>query len=169
MARRISKRARNPDAERDAAAKALHDLVGGPRTRPKGRRSSASPGVIKKWCIEFEQLRSRSDFDGMHPRHLVAMYIIAHEWIYGVRPSEVVGKVAQGAVSACKKMMREEFDDDPVNLLRYLRHTFKKEKEREEWRRKNNQPGARLSYRDVFVYRRKLDDYRVDMARARDE
>ena len=164
--RKRSKRARSPDieAEQNAAAKMLHDMVGGPRTKKK-RYPGPSKRTILNWVAEFQSLKSTGDFDDMQSRHLVAFYIIAHTRIYDVAPSEVVGKVAQGANSACKRMMREEFDEDPVLMLKYMAHIFDKETETEKWRRDNNSPGARLSFRDMFVWRRKLDDYRVDMAR----
>lgn len=141
-------------------------MVGGRPEKVK-QRKLPTRAIVLTWCVEFERIRESESFEDFEPKHLVAMYIVGHEWVYGVKPEDIVAEAALGAVSAARRMMREYFGNDPTQVVSYLRWLLMREKDTEKWRRDNNQPGRRLSYYDVFVRRQKLDDYRVAQQRAK--
>ncbi len=99
------------------------------------------------------------------PDHLVALYAIFHRSVYGALPGELAGDW-MAACNAAKKMLKDELDDQAVDMVAYLQWSFAREKKREQ-RRTAQQDGAwRLSWRWAFLKRELLTDYRVSLQRG---
>lgn len=96
-------------------------------------------------------------------RHLVALYSIFHREVYGELPGELAGDW-QGACAAAKKILREEFEGEPVRVVEYLRWAFAAE--RKNFARRSSESTWRLNWRWAFVKRDLLTDYRIAINRA---
>lgn len=89
---------------------------------------------------------------------LVGMHARCHELVYGKScAAEVSGKAWFGAVSAARKMIKEEFDGNAGDALEYVRWAWLREQKRHEKRSEK----TRLGWRLVFQSRSFVVDYQV--------
>lgn len=95
----------------------------------------------------------------------VALFAAMHERVYGVT---LVISSKDRFLAACMAaaLQREQFDGDPTRLADFVWWTWRREREREAWRRENNRPTTPISWRLQFGLRL-INDYRVAMARER--
>lgn len=161
MARKLAKKARVKQTDHDAAARAVLELVGGARKKPKRRSGPQS----ERWQDETRMLMKNGEWGGAGPQHLVALYIILHEWCYDVAPADMKGQVLLGARSSVNKLLTKEFGGDIFACVDYIKWAWSREKGREDWRREKGVPGRRLLWRHLFMYGQVLTDYRIDAAR----
>jgi hypothetical protein len=148
----------------------------------KKRRSSAgSPSQIDRAFKEFDELfkgnRWRSEPNAIKPEHAVAFYARLHTKVYSTKGTEVFPEELRnretwlGACSAAKSMFqgsKKEFDDG-TKLFEFVLWTWQKENDKVKWLRDNDKPiGRRISWRDQFVLRYKLTDYRQAMAEEKE-
>lgn len=101
------------------------------------------------------------------PEVLVGLYAALHERVYEVLPLEL-SQDWLAAVSAARKMLRDEFGDDPIAMAEYLRWSFAREKKRERVNRASkalNGTGWRVGWRYAFAKRAMLTDYLREMKR----
>lgn len=98
---------------------------------------------------------------------VVALYALFHEHVYGVVPTELVGKEWMGAASQAKRFIREHFGESIPAVVEYMRWLWTREKEREQWRRDNGKEGGRISWRMQFSANGNLTEYRVNKLRAK--
>ncbi len=106
--------------------------------------------------------------DGFRPKHLVALYARLHARVYGAEPQELAdGKSFFAASSAAERLVRVEFAGTPDRALDFLRWTWRREADREKWRRQNpgGSGGGRIGWKLQFAGRALVTDYRVEMAR----
>lgn len=135
--------------------------------RPAPRRRG--PGEAKVRQVLGDEVRAiyeaheRGEQPELTGRGLVAVWARAHEQLYGVHPApELAGQAFLGACSAANKLLAEI---GPEQALEYLRYAVQREQEREAWRRREGREGRRLGWRQLFVERRQLVDYRVQVHR----
>lgn len=163
----------DPDDEQgetlDAALSATKD-------KPKRKTSGASPSKIDRVFKEFDEMFKgsvwKTEPGKIRPEHAVAFYARLHEKIYKVFPEELRdGKAWMGACSAVRRMIegdKREFDDG-AKLFEFILWTWRAEKDRVEWLRKNDKPiHKRITWRDQFVMRYRLTDYRQAMAEEKE-
>lgn len=154
--RKVGKKAKDR-----TAAQQVRDLVGGARTKPKARKKPS----IEKLCRETRDFIEDDEWDDAKPRHLVGLYIILHTWCYEVAPADMVGPNLMGAMSAAKKLVADEFGDSMGDAVGYVKWAWGREKGREQWRRKRQIDGKRLTWRTLLVYREYVTEYRMASAR----
>jgi len=142
------------------------------------RRSSASkrpsrrpnPGALAKaqaaaeWGVAEYEKGNRTIFDDADPRLMVGIYSALHELVYGVAPDDLAKDWTQ-AVAAAKRMLDQQFSDDAPRMVKYLRWTWTREKDREKWRAENGRDGGRIGWRLQFQSLALLTDYKVAVAR----
>lgn len=93
----------------------------------------------------------------------VALYASMHERVYGAAPvMSPVDRLNASFMAAA--FQRTHLEDDPQRLADFLWWVWRREKERESWRRENGRDGGSISWRLQFSPRL-LTDYRVAMAR----
>ncbi len=100
------------------------------------------------------------------PEMLVALFCWAHNEIYGVSCVQEVARVFRGARSAAEKLIRVEFGGDSEKAVEYMRWVWKREREREQWRRKNTGFGKVLTWRHVLMYGELVKEMRLDGLRT---
>lgn len=142
-------------------------------SKPKRKRTKATPSQIERSFREFDELfkskRWESEPKAIRSDHAVAFYARLHEKIYGVYPEELRdGQAWLGACSGAKCFLEKEFVNG-TELFRFILWTWQKERDRVKWLRDNDKPmGRRITWRDQFVLRYKLTDYRQSIAEAKE-
>lgn len=137
----------------------------------KGKKRIDATSILERACEQLDEMKQAyrknpNAFDDIEPRHLVALYFQLHEHVYGVAPAELRdGQQYLGAVSAAKKLLKQEFDEDPLSMVEFLRWCWQRERRAEKWRRKNDRETRRIGWRLQFVARNLVTDYRVALAR----
>jgi hypothetical protein len=107
-----------------------------------------------------ERIRS-GEWEGARALVYVAAYAALHERIYGVEPSELSPKERVYAAGAAGRMLVDEFDGDEGAMADFLRWTWRREKDREDYRRKTKSESSfRIGWRLQFGGSI-LADYRV--------
>lgn len=148
-------------AKARTAAQQVRDLVGGARTKPKARRKPS----IDRLCKETRDFIEDDEWGDAQPRHIVGLYIILHTWCYEVAPADMLGPILMGAMSAAKKLVTDEFGGSVDDAVAYVKWAWRREKERETWRRSKQIDGRRLTWRTLLMYREYVTEYRMAVAR----
>jgi hypothetical protein len=154
-------RARQDEIRRQQEA-ATDALVSKLSTR-KPRRASSNK------VREQTEAMIAGDFSEATARHLVMYYAIMHEKLYGVPPGEITDstpiarKNMQGAESAARRMLREEFRENPVDMASFIYWIFKRELFKRTKAKDNGRPPSdfRPGWRLVFSSRTMYTDYMV--------
>lgn len=146
------------------------DLLGPLRPRST-KRSTKARGIAKavaaKLVREVDAMLEAGTLGDLAPRYWVALFCWMHEAIYDVSCVEEVRGEWNVASSRASAMLAEEFDGDEEAFLVYVKWVANREEQTELWRRSNRKPGRRLGWRDFFMLKRKLTDYRLDEARRK--
>ncbi len=150
------------DDEGGEAAKALDDFIG-------DRGKSRKPGhAISKAAVEREIERARrmmrdGDWAEARATTFVALWSLLFERTYGV-PAPLLPRERLFAARLAGAMLKREFDSDPAAMASFMRWAWKREKEREEWRRVHKRDGGSVGWRLMFGPNL-LTDYKLAAAR----
>lgn len=106
-----------------------------------------------------------NDWRDAAPRHLVGLYAVLHEQVYGVAPAELVD-AWKGAVSAAAAMLKSEFKGDVPAFVEFIRWTWQRARRRKDKAVAEGGEVSRIGWVLQFKSRAMLTDYRVDMAGA---
>jgi hypothetical protein len=163
MPRQLKKKA---DASVLQASVSLSLTVG--KQRPKQARKGTRSGRLESLVVEVDKMVSDGHWpeDKKKPETLVALFCWAHEAVYGVSCVADTAKLFNGAVSAAKKLIADEFGGSFDDTLEYVRWVWKREQSREKWRRENG-GGRVLTWFQVFKYRNLVMEMRVDSVRTK--
>ncbi len=168
MARRIlDERSIAAHVADQARARALNDAM----SKAIERKSAPRAKPPKMLAEEVRAMRRASDWSCATPSHFVELYCWCHEQVYGVPAAELVRgaaakKARLGAISAARRMLETEFDS-PAAMAAFLGWAWRREEQREEWRKANGREGGRLTWAILFAGRSVLTDYRTSKLRAR--
>lgn len=168
----------DPDDEK---GESLDDALSSTKSKPKRKSSGASPSRIERAFREFDEMFKgnawKTDPSKIRPEHAVAFYARLHTKVYSAKGREVYpeelrdGKAWLGACSAVKRMIegeKREFKNG-TELFEFILWTWQTEKNRVEWLRKKDLPiSKRITWRDQFVLRYKLTDYRQAIAEEKE-
>jgi hypothetical protein len=113
---------------------------------------------------EMEERAASGDWDGASGAHLVCLYEFLHRSVYGV-DSDIDRKSRMFAGSAAERMIKRDFAEDAGRAVLFMKWVWKREQEREAWRRANNRDGGRVGWRLQFCFASLVTDYRVHVAR----
>lgn len=134
-----------------SAAAQLEAMVVPLKKKPR-KRNGPQLGRVKRdmekiiSVVNDPKLRSK-----MKASEFVALYAWLHAQVYNVDPSnELEGKSGLGARAAAKFVLKTEFADNVDDMVMFLRWTWWREREREEWRKVNNRHGGRITWRYQF-------------------
>lgn len=133
-----------------------------------GRARAKRPrGVSQK---RFDEALARAaamaasgDWSGAKAIDFVALFSAMHERVYGVAPALSPAERLKASFVAAATM-RAHFGNEPQELADFVWWTWKREKEREKFRRENGREGGSISWALQFSGRL-LTDYRIAMAR----
>lgn len=150
--------------ENERAVASVDDFAGPVSTKKKKTRPPTKE-IIDRWRNEARGMVREKDWTEAHAGHLVALYAEMHAIVYGVEPLELKGRVYQGAMSAARKLLRDEFDGEFVRVVAFLRWTWHEERRTEKWRRDEGRPGGVIGWRKQFQNRELVTKYRIIRAR----
>ncbi len=97
----------------------------------------------------------RASWERALPRHLVGLYAVLHEQVYGVEASDVLGDAWPGALSAATRLMGEL--GGPEAVVELLRWTWARERAQSPSRRGT----WRVTWRVQFCQRSLVVDWKV--------
>jgi hypothetical protein len=133
------------------------------RGRTKGKQESNRESARK----EMERIIGVDDWANCRPVHLVELYAMLHERIYGVAPEELASnRVRISAVRTIADMLRRHFTNDVERMVDFIRWCWVREEGRHNWRRKNGMELKRMNWRWQFSPSM-LTDYRMAIADER--
>lgn len=136
--------------------------------KPKYKKTpGVSNSAFDKWLVDLERVITLKDDSLFDEKHFVALCHKLHGWCYDVDPCWLPLD-RSGAHSSAKKMLRVEFAGDAVQMSAYVRWIWRRERKFESFRRANGTHGRVLGWREVLMYRRHLNEYRVECARHTD-
>lgn len=121
---------------------------------------------------EVQAMIAKKDFAGASGNHFVELYAWCHRQVYGVDVGEIRGtsKAAttarKAAMGMASRMLSQEFET-AGGMAAYVNWVFKREVEREKWRKEKGIDGGRISWRAIFGAGAVLTDYRISQARKR--
>jgi hypothetical protein len=143
------------------SAKTLTEFMG---TKPPSRRYIPMEEQIATAKDEMPRMAKAGDWGDATGMHMVALYGFMHQEVYGFEPLELDKKAwasgAKHALRCCEKF----FGADYGALAEFMRWCWKREIERETWRKANQRDGARLTWRWQFAAQL-VSDYRVHAQR----
>jgi hypothetical protein len=110
---------------------------------------------------EAERRARTADWEDADARAFVGFYAWCHRSVYGVLPVELdaIGEF-KIAVRAAVRVLRERFDNDAVEMARFIRWSWVREKARSTWARSQNVDRNRMGWRLQFSDRQ-ITDHRV--------
>jgi hypothetical protein len=135
------------------------------KEKSKKRAPAISDAAFDKLRAEARRAMQSGEWGEAGPRAMVALFVELHERVYGVPCSDLTPTARQLASFAASAMLRREFNGDALAMAMFIRWTWMREKERENWRRANGRDGGAISWRLQFNGRL-LTDYRLAKARA---
>jgi hypothetical protein len=166
--------ARVPKSDADAAvikAKTAVVLKGrealGALSKKRTKKTKCTRGISKlkaeQFVLQIDELIEAGTLDGdeLSPSLFVALFCWMHEAIYDVPCVDEVAPEWNVAASRLSLMLEEDFEQDKAEFLSYVQWAAKDEERIELWRRSNRQQGKRLKWRDWFMLKSKLSDYRL--------
>ena len=122
---------------------------------------------IQKARVQMEARVFSNDWADAPPATLVALYEWLHREVYGVDAAELDGRAWAFALSAAKRMIEREFGGDIAEAVDFVKWSWKREGQREKFRRESNRDGLRIGWRLLFQSGYLITDYRIAKARSR--
>lgn len=133
----------------------------------KEKKKRATRGVSQKKFDEATEraaeMAKSSDWSKARAIDFVALYASMHERVYGAAPVMTHADWLNASFMATA-FQRTHCENDPQRVADFFWWVWRREKEREAWRRENGRDGSSISWRLQFSARL-LTDYRVAMAR----
>jgi hypothetical protein len=127
-------------------------------------RKTVGASVFNRARTEAEEMKRSRDWSGATARHLVALYDLMHEQVYGVEALELGPAERHKAMLLAGNFVKHHFGGDVEACVAFLRWVWTREMDREKWRRENGRSGQRIGIR-LMLSTSLLTDYRVDLAR----
>jgi len=155
------------DPEMSPAMRELYAEQEAKLARKKARSKTISASVFNRARVEAEEMMRSRDWKNATARHLVALYDLMHEKVYGVEAIELGPSERHKAALMAGNAIKRFFNGDVEACVEFLRWVWTREMGREKWRRENGQSGQRIGIRLMFSGSL-VTDYRVDLARNPD-
>jgi len=147
----------------------LEGFIGSVEERKKAskRAKASSPGARRKQYIaEVERRIAEQDWAGTKPGLLVALYWSCHVKVYGVVPAELdSASTWTTAMKAAGNLVNFQFNGNVQTAIAFMRWLWTREQGREQWRRKNQFSGSRITWVRQFCRYESVSDWRADKVR----
>jgi hypothetical protein len=139
-----------------------------PDSPSEARRSGSGIATdsMRRASDELDRMIANDDFAPCTAIHLVALYLKLHVKVYGIEAIDCGPSDRTAAAGRAAVMIRENFDGSGEAAVEFLRWTWTREKDRENFRRANRRSGNRITWRLQFSSSL-LIDYRLDLARKK--
>lgn len=139
-------------------------FVGGRTGKKRPRRDGIAASKMRAEEEKAREAMRTGDWSEATASTFVALVCVLHERVYDV-PLTLAPKERLFAARAAGQMLQREFGGDVGAMASFIRWTWQREKQREEWRRKNARDGGSVGWRLQFGGH-VLTDYRLARARG---
>lgn len=147
----------------------LANFIGGSAEKISKTKApkKTDPGARRKQYVEeMEERIKRQDWKNLSAGQLVAVYWVCHLKIYGVPPKELDSTSNYSrAMMMAAKLVKDEFAGDVDLAVDFMRWAWFREKDREDWRKRNNTSGRRITWYLQFVAKDLLTDWQREKFR----
>ena len=146
----------------------LEGFIGTAEQRQKAsKRRKPSPGARRKeYIAEVERRIAEQDWSGTKSGLLVALYWSCHVKVYGVVPAELdSASTWTTAMKAAGNLVNFQFGGDVQMAIKFMRWLWTREQGREQWRRKSQISGGRITWVRQFCRFESVSDWRADKVR----
>jgi len=113
---------------------------------------------------EMQAMAESGEWEGASGAHLVALYEWMHEQVYGV-VADLDRKSRMFATSSANRLIAKDFAGDAAKSVLFMKWVWRREGEREAWRRANQRDGQRIGWRLQFCFGSLVADYHVHCVR----
>src|SRR5215472_16345885 len=137
-----------------------------PPPPPKRRRVTVAASAFAKSLDEVEEALRSGDWSGTRATHLVALYAILHETVYGVEAADLGPRERAKAALMAGTLVQKRFGGDHARAVAFLSWVWERVEDREEWRIANGRQGGRIGWPLQFSSRL-VPDYELWLARSR--
>jgi hypothetical protein len=145
--------------------KSLGDFGREPPRHPR-RELRMNAAAVEAARRQVEEMGASGEWQKADALHLVLLYAELHRQVYGADALEIAAvKALTLAARAARNLADLYFEGDYGAVVSFMRWSWKREQEREEWRRANNREGGRLGWRLQFSASL-VSDYRVSERRT---
>jgi hypothetical protein len=141
-----------------AAADAMAALVSTSGTK--------KPTGLARQIRETKVMMDTDDWGCAKASHLVALYVILHEMIYGVEP-ELKGDELKQSKMAAGTFLKSRCNGNFETAVAYMKWVWKRERGREEWRRNEHIDGKVLGWRLILMVPSMWTEYRIGQERRK--
>lgn len=121
---------------------------------------------LAKQITETHAMMKSDDWSQAKASHLVALYVILHEKIYGVAP-ELKGDELKQAKLVAGQFLKTRCKGKFEKAVEYMKWVWKRERGREDWRRNNHIDGKVLGWRLILKVDSMWTEYRVGQERRK--
>ena len=118
------------------------------------------PTGLARQLTETHTMMKSDDWSKAKASHLVALYSILHEMVYGVAP-ELKGDELKLAKLSAGTFLKSRCSGNFVKAVEYMKWVWKRERGREEWRREKHIDGKVLGWRLILKHPAFWTEYRV--------
>lgn len=118
--------------------------------KSKKERTAFTSTKLNARIKQAEAMRESGDWDKASAQHFVALYVILHEAVYGIRPLEFTDDERAKAAMMASRMLKTHFEDSPSQMATFMRDVWNKERATEKWRRENHREGSRIGWYRQF-------------------
>jgi hypothetical protein len=132
----------------------------------KSKRTTSRPEQrIAKVHSELLRIIEVGDFGRAKASHMVELYALLHEKVYGVAPDELASTlVRQSAGRMAQTMLGKYFGGDAERMILFMRWCWRREESLAQWRRKKKIPNfRRLVWRKQFGVEL-VTEYKIEIA-----
>lgn len=136
------------------------------RLKRKETKRRISTTSMRAALVRVEEMIAADDYTGATPIHFVAMFAKGHSLVYGVPAAELGPEQRTIAIMKVARFLRGECGGDVTKAAAFVRWVWRREAEREKWRRENNKPGGTLGWGLAFSAEF-ATQWRVDMERMK--
>lgn len=142
------------------AADAMAAFVSG-----SGTKAKRSTGLARQ-LRETREMMESDDWTIAKASHLVALYSILHDTVYGVEP-ELKGDELKRAKMSAGLFLKSKCKGDFKTAVAYMKWVWRRERGHEDWRRNNHIDGKVLGWRLILMFPGMWTEYRVGQERRK--
>lgn len=163
MRTRVRRPAAAPAPASAPVSEGLSDFLDDPTKthRVPGATRAKAMADINAAMLAAESRAKTGDWDGADARVMLGLYAWCHRSVYGVPPVELEGQAEFRIASrAALRVLHDRFEDDAARCAIFIRWSWKREKERAEWAKREKKDRNRMGWRLQFSDRQ-VTDFRV--------
>lgn len=143
-----------------AGAKMTPSGAMAPREK-KNRTKTVGASVFARARAEVEAMMKTGEWKEAGARHLVALYAVLHQEVYGVEALELTPSACYLATLQAGMLVKKHFGGDIVVAVEFMKWVWEREQGLEAWRKSVGRETRRIGPRWMFTGAALVTDYRA--------